>query len=142
MHVRHSDILAAQEVENVSEAHIENKVWREDVIEAQAERRIFERFPAKLDARLFFGNMIYAGRITDLSQSGMFINTKVGFPVNSEFFMVVLVDGRTLKIPVRVKRRVKTDKAYSPINESGIGVELMNSSQKYMEFIENFKSVI
>ncbi len=139
MHIRHEEIIATQYVKN--ETDNENKVWREDVLEVQADRRAYERFPAKINARLFFGNLIYTGKITDLSQSGMFVSTRVGFPVNSEFLMVVLVDDRTIKIPVKVRRKVKNENGNSSAN-NGIGVELVESPQQYMDFIDNYKSVI
>ena len=141
MHIRHEKIIATQYVKNQNESDNEKKVWREDVLEVQADRRAYERFPAKIDARLFFGNLIYTGKITDLSQSGMFVSTRVGFPVNSEFLMVVLVNDRTIKIPVKVRRKVKNENGYSSGN-NGIGVELVDSPQQYMDFIDNYKSVI
>jgi hypothetical protein len=69
-----------------------------------ADRRAFERYPANLQARLFYGNTIYSGMITNLSKSGMFVSTRVKFPVNSEFVMVVNLNNRSMKIPVKVRR--------------------------------------
>ncbi len=133
MKVKNSDILAL---------NMEEQVFAENELDSQDEKRAFERFPVKLDARLFFGNLIYSGKVTDLSQGGMFVNTKVKFPVNSEFMMVVLVNKRTVKIPVRVKRREKSENTYNLTARNGIGVELVDSPQMYMDFVDNYKSVI
>jgi Tfp pilus assembly protein PilZ len=102
-------------------------------LKVYAEKRSYERFHTSLDARLFYGKLIYAGKITDLSQKGMFINTKVEFPVNSKFMLVVLLEGRTVKIPIKVIRTSKTDINNDP--ESGIGVELLDTPGLYLDFI-------
>lgn len=102
-------------------------------LNVQAERRAFERFHTNLEARLFYGKLIYAGKITDLSQKGMFINTNIKFPVSSEFMMVVLLDGQTVKIPIKVIRTSKSDINNDP--ESGIGVELLDTPGIYLDFI-------
>lgn len=102
-------------------------------LKSQAERRAYERFHTSLDTRLFYGKLIYAGRITNLSQKGMFIDTKVKFPVNSKFMIVVLLEGQTVKIPIKVTRTLKTDVNDGP--ESGIGVELLDTPGLYLDFI-------
>lgn len=105
-------------------------------LQLKTDRRAYERYPAKLEARLFFGNLIYTGMITDLSLKGMFISTKVGFPVNSEFMMIVLVNERAMKIPVKVRRRVNGEGHYSA-GMSGIGVELLGAPQNYAQFVDS-----
>ncbi|HDH06080.1 MAG TPA: PilZ domain-containing protein [Nitrospirae bacterium] len=104
------------------------------------DRRAFERFPANLDARLFYGNLIYAGMVTNLSRNGMFVSTRVKFPVNSEFMMVVLLDNRTIKIPIKVRRRVKKEKGYYSKMDNGIGVELLETPQNFIDYVVTRKS--
>ncbi|MBI4683480.1 MAG: PilZ domain-containing protein, partial [Nitrospirae bacterium] len=76
---------------NKKEIKTASRVNDNDILTAQVEKRACERYPANLQARLFFGNMIYSGMVTNLSKNGMFVSTKVRFPVNSEFMMVVLL---------------------------------------------------
>ncbi|NOZ69284.1 MAG: PilZ domain-containing protein [Deferribacteres bacterium] len=98
-----------------------------------AERRACRRIPANLQARLFYGNLIYTGTVTNLSEKGMFISTKVRFPVNSVCIMLVLVNGQVVKIPVKVRRTAAREGAYSP--DSGMGVELVNAPQNYLDYV-------
>jgi DUF4097 and DUF4098 domain-containing protein YvlB len=104
------------------------------------ERRAFERFPAKLQARIFFGNMVYTGVITNVSRNGMFISTKMGFPMDVVFMTVILLDNNsTVDIPVKVKRTVKINDCNGDV-KCGLGVELLNPPQKYLEFISKYES--
>ncbi|MBI4848783.1 MAG: PilZ domain-containing protein [Nitrospirae bacterium] len=104
------------------------------------ERRTVERLPAKLPARLFYGTIVYTGTVANLSENGMFICTKVQFPVDSMFIVVVLQDGQTFKLPIRVKRVAKPSADHACIEENGIGVELVNPPQDYLEFVSKCKS--
>ncbi|MBI5408485.1 MAG: PilZ domain-containing protein [Nitrospirae bacterium] len=104
------------------------------------ERRSVERLPARLQARLFYGNMIYSGIVANLSEKGMFICTRINFPIDSVFVVIVLRNGQTFKFPVKVRRFTKSNNNhYGCIEESGIGVELLNTPQDYLEFINKCK---
>lgn len=98
-----------------------------------AEKRTYERFYTSLDVRLFYGKLIYTGKVTNLSQGGMFINTNIKFPISSEFMMVMLLGGKTVKIPIKVVRRSKSDDNNDP--EKGMGVELLDIPAVYLDFI-------
>ena len=102
----------------------------------QVERRAHERYSADLDARLFYGNLIYSAKVTDVSRKGMFIKTNIGFPVNSEFMMVFLIDGLTMKMPVKVRRKTAAKRCSDADAMSGIGVELLDCSTRYMDFVD------
>ena len=104
------------------------------------ERRGHDRYPANLQARLFYGNMIYSGMVTNISQSGMFVNTQIDFPVNSQFVMVVLLNERTLKVPVKVKRTAGRDDNNYSRPDSGIGIELLDIPQNYLDYVGACKS--
>lgn len=108
-------------------------------LQVKVDRRACERYPANLKARLFYGNLIYAGMVTDLSLKGMFVSTKVGFPVNSEFMMVLMLNDRTMKFPVKVRRRIHKEDHYST-KRSGIGVELLDAPKNYAEYIRSCDS--
>jgi Tfp pilus assembly protein PilZ len=115
-------------------------IMHDEQLDTQSERRAYERFPDNLQARLFFGNMIYAGKVTNLSKKGMFVSTNVRFPVNTEFMMVVLLNNRTLKLPIKVRRSVKRESAYNSRRDCGIGVELLDAPQNYLDYIGTRKS--
>ncbi len=112
----------------------------DEQLDNQMERRAHERFPDNLQARLFFGNMIYSGKVTNLSKKGMFVSTNVRFPVNTEFMMVVLLNNRTLKLPIKVRRSVKRESAYNSRTDCGIGVELLDAPQNYLDYVGTRKS--
>ena len=76
------------------------------------DRREYERVNTNFRAQYFFGNALYTGEITNLSEKGMYINTKLCFPFESKFeILIPLVQG-VLKVPVRVSRIIKTDDFY------------------------------
>ncbi len=123
-----------EEKKNSSGVSVEGK------LDLQIERRACERFPANLQARLFYGNMIYSGMITNISKNGMFLKTKVPFPVHSEFMVVILLKDRTVKLPIKVRRRVAGESNYCFNTDRGIGVELLNTPQNYLDYVGNCKS--
>ena len=110
------------------------------MLTTQLEKRAFERFPANLQARLFFGNMIYSGMVTNLSKNGMFVSTKVKFPVNTEFMMVVLLNNRTLKMSIKVRRAINKEGYFHSEMDSGIGIELLDTPQNYLDYVGTRKS--
>ncbi len=100
------------------------------------ERRSRERLPSNVKARMLYGNIFYTGVVTDLSEKGVFVNTKMNFPLNTVFILVVLVNNKTLKILSRVKRSLRTD--YDQTSDhSGMGIELLSPPLEYMEFIRD-----
>jgi len=106
--------------------------------ESSMEQREHERMSALMQARIFYGNMVYTGTVTNLSEDGMFIDTSLHFPVDSVFDTVVLQNGHTVIIPVRVKRTVASFS--QDIEAEGIGVEVVTPPQNYLEFVGKCKS--
>lgn len=93
------------------------------------EKRAFKRIPANIDARFFYGNTFYSGVIRNLSDHGMFIDTKKSLPSDSMFVVILREDNDLLKVTVKVKR--------FPTNSDsclGMGVELIGTSSGYVEF--------
>lgn len=104
------------------------------------ERRVCERLFAELQTRILYGDIIYTGTVTNLSEEGMFIRTRAHFPENTVFDVVVRQNGQTLKITVEVKRTAKPF-AYNIGNqEHGIGVTLINPPHDYLEFVEKCRA--
>jgi hypothetical protein len=99
------------------------------------ERRTFERLYAKLQAKLYYGGNIYTGTVTNLSENGMFISARMNIPVDSMFPIVLMQNGQSFKIDVRVRRTVKSSGHHIETEDSGIGVMLLNPPQDYLEFV-------
>ncbi len=87
-----------------------------------------------MDARFFYGNLFYSGTILNISEKGMFINTKRFFPSESMLVVLMRVDTSLLKVIARVKRMVKSN-----LDDEGIGVELLSPSAAYREFVHGLK---
>lgn len=104
------------------------------------EKRSCARFAAHLQARLFYGNMVYTGIITNLSDSGMFICTKMKFPVDSVLITVIQEGDHTVKLPVKIRRTFKSDHDGGYIEDSGLGVELLNPPKEYAEIVSKYRS--
>jgi hypothetical protein len=99
------------------------------------QKRAFERIPVSLEGRFFCGNTIYSGVITDVSENGIFISTRMCFPYNSIFELMIPIGEKVLKVPVRVSRMAKTDEFYS-----GMGVKILGKVPDYLEFVRELKS--
>jgi Tfp pilus assembly protein PilZ len=104
------------------------------------EKRKFERLEASLDTRMLYGDMIYTARVMDLSESGMFVSTKLNFAVDAVVMIVVQLEDDTIKVPVKVRRNVKADAALNPGSRNGMGVEVLERSDDYLEYIRRFRS--
>ena len=102
------------------------------------ERRAHDRLPSKLQARLIYGNLFYAGSVTNFSEKGVFVKAKMNLNVNSVFVIVLLVSDRIVNLLGKVKRTVKPFDHKKNI-ESGMGIELVNPPVQYLEFVKEQK---
>ena len=99
-------------------------------------RRAFERITVKIPVKFYFGDNNYSGTVKNLSKNGMFIDSNnLCSPFDSEFNVIFPVHDEVLNIPVRICRITKTEGCYD-----GIGVALLNPSQKYLEFVGGLRS--
>ncbi|HBH61361.1 MAG TPA: hypothetical protein DDX85_06420 [Nitrospiraceae bacterium] len=106
------------------------------------EKRAFQRLSVNLQSRLFYGNMVYTGIVTNISENGMFISTKMSFPVDSVFIAIILLDTQTLSIPVKIRRTVKAAEHSSLNEDCGIGVGLLNTSKEYLDLVSKTKAAV
>jgi len=106
------------------------------------EKRAFQRLPVNLQSRLFYGNMVYTGTITNLSENGMFISTKMSFPIDAVFIAVILLDDHTLSIPIRIRRTVRAAEQSTDTEDCGIGVGLLNPSKEYLDFVSDTRAAL
>lgn len=98
------------------------------------EKRAFERLPVNLQARLFYGNIIYTGEVADISEGGMFIRTRINFPVDSLILTVILLVDDTLKVPVKVRRTASSNNDPDK-HMDGVGVEVFEPQQNFLNYI-------
>lgn len=98
-------------------------------------KRTTARIPSSLIVKFIHrGSMCY-GLITDLSESGMRINSGVCLPSNSSLKLMLPLKDGVLELPVKVRRLVKTDAFYDIM-----GVEVLKPSKQYLKIVESFKS--
>lgn len=116
------------------------KVWGDGMLNVKTDRRAHDRIPAKTQVRFFYGNRVYAGRVLDISEKGMFISTDMCLPVHSRLEIMMLVDGKVVNIPVTVRRTVNEYNTGGETANSGMGVELTRSVQEYVHYLSNLKS--
>lgn len=98
------------------------------------EKRSSERIDTNVEVNFNCGNSIRHGTVTNLSARGMFIYTKIEFPFDLSFDLHLNLENKMIRTPVTVKRIARTDNYYG-----GIGVELLNPSRNYLEFINRLK---
>ena len=93
------------------------------------ELRVFERVNSTVKAELYFDNGVYEVTVRNLSRNGLYIDTDICPPCESNIVVVLTLDDNYLLLRGKVKRTVN-------INElSSIGVELFNPSQNYIKYI-------
>ena len=98
------------------------------------QRRTFERIPVDFKVRYFCGDNACKGTVTDLSENGMFIDTTIDFPFDSNFKLVLPLDDEVINISAIIKRVVKSRGIYK-----GIGVELVNPPENYLQFVNELR---
>jgi hypothetical protein len=114
-----------------------SKVWGDGMFNVRTDRRSSERIPVTVPARFFCGNKVYEGKVTDISENGMFVATDMRLPKNSRIDIMILVNNKVVTIPVSVKRTVNPDIRQDMTSDSGVGVELVQVPQKYADFVKS-----
>ena len=99
------------------------------------ERRAFRRVPVNIDARFTYSNMFYAGMIANLSETGMFINTRQSLPIGTHIVVMIRDGSELTKVFVEIQR-VENSHKYS----DGIGVKLVSPSKDYLGLVKDLKT--
>ena len=90
------------------------------------------RIPIRLDVKCFWGGKEYCGSVTNLSETGMFIDTEgMCLPEGSQFEVMLSLKEEDLHLPVKLNRSVKTD------GHCGMGVEILHPSAPYKDYVES-----
>jgi len=117
-------------------------------------KRAHQRIPANIKIsyihqHLGFRKNLYNGTIKNLSEKGMFISTNNYFPRNSKIellipvkktFLGISTKKQCIYIPTNIMRIV-WKLASSNDSCEGIGIELSNPTQCYLDFVGSFKFV-
>ena len=99
------------------------------------ERRLFRRIPVNIDVSFSYSNMFYSGIITNLSETGMFINTRQSLPIGTILVVIIRRESELTKVFVKVKRMERSHNDYE-----GIAVKLISPSEVYSGLVKDFKT--
>lgn len=103
------------------------------------EKRSFERITVKLQARLYWGNKVYPGTVSSLSEKGMFIRTRMSPPFNAVIEVVIDKSKGFFKFPGNVRWSVQVNCLDNAGKDNIMGVELMDVPPDYLEFVKELK---
>lgn len=79
---------------------------------------------------IFHGDVIIAATMNNGSEKGMYVESSGAFPLDTILKIIIpLTNDELLEVPVRVVRLTKTG------DYEGMGVELLNVSFKYTDFL-------
>ena len=98
------------------------------------QRRAHERIPVDLKVRYFLGDTACNGTVKNLSEKGMYINTVIDFPFDSNFELILPLNDEVMKISVVIRRVVKSKEGYE-----GMGVELLEPPDNYLRFVNELR---
>ena len=99
------------------------------------ERRSFRRVPVNIDMRFFYSNMYYSGKISNISETGIFINTRQRFLIGTILVLMIRNESEYIRVFVKIKRMKR-----SHGNFDGIGVKLVSPSKGYSGFVKDLKT--
>ncbi len=94
------------------------------------------RFTKRLEVRFTSGGLSFTGILSNLSESGLFIRTNRGFAPGTVIDIeLVMPDGRKSRLKANVVRTIKT-----PLSslKNGMGVELIEKDETYIDFLRSF----
>lgn len=93
------------------------------------QRRTCERIPVNISVRLVLGNMFYAGTMTNISETGVFLQTKLTPPPQA-MFTILVQNGNSL---LQFFARVKWVNGSNDLTK-GMGAEIINPSNNYLDY--------
>lgn len=95
-------------------------------------KRFYERVHTSLDVKLICDRKVHSGVVTNISRNGMCINSDLPNPSEMKSCEVMIHwHKEVMKVPVKVLRVIRSDET-----SEGMGVELIQSPKKYLEFVD------
>ena len=108
------------------------------------DKRVSERLDVNMNIKYLLWNPLfwkhqYSGSIKNISESGMYLDTKtIYFPLDSLIEIYIPDKKETIRLPIKanniVWRNILSDNSCK-----GIGIEFKNPPKEYMEFIDKLK---
>jgi hypothetical protein len=93
------------------------------------EKRAVQRIPVGIEFHCC--SIDCFGTIMNMSEGGMFLRSKkIQFPIETQFKIFIPLKDNLLSVHVKINRMTKTNGYYD-----GIGIEIVNPSQKYLNYI-------
>jgi len=100
--------------------------------------RGFERIQVLINITITCENSVEAGTLMNLSEKGMFIrmNGKLP-PPHPDVEAIIPIKEEKIQVPARIIRTETINDLYQ-----GIGVEIVNPSQRYLDFLDHLLAVL
>jgi len=100
--------------------------------------RTVDRIPVLIDVKINYDKSVYMGTLMNISESGMFIRTnKMPSPLQSQIEISILLNEEVICVSGKLVREENIRGYYN-----GIGVEVLNPPQNYIDFIDNLLTVL
>ena len=59
----------------------------------------------------------------------------MSFPLDSVLLTVVMINGKSIDIPIKIRRKAQSSNTAAGFVDSGMGVGLLNPSRKYLDYV-------
>jgi hypothetical protein len=100
--------------------------------------RTVDRIPVLIDVKINYDKSVYIGTLLNISESGMFIRTnKMPSPLQSQIEISILLNEEVIRVSGKLIREESIRGYYN-----GIGVEVLNPPQNYIDLIDNLLTVL
>ncbi|MBI5097903.1 MAG: PilZ domain-containing protein [Nitrospirae bacterium] len=100
--------------------------------------RTFDRIPVLIDIKINCNNMVVTGTLINISEHGMFIRTnRMPSPIQSQIDITIPLKDESIHISGKIVREENIQGYYN-----GVGVEVLNPPQNYLDFIDNLITVL
>jgi Tfp pilus assembly protein PilZ len=100
--------------------------------------RVFDRVPVLIKVTFNSSHSVYTGTLVNLSEKGMFIRTnKIPSLSDPKIEVIIPLDKEKIQVSGRLIRTENIRGYYH-----GIGVEILNPPQRYLDFLDNLLAVL
>lgn len=94
-----------------------------------------KRFPVMFRARLFWGDRSYPGVVSNVSEGGMHIRTKMSPPHDTVLEVMIKVGKGSMTFPSNVRWSVRGTNIYNSDGEHVMGVEFLDVPHGYRKLL-------
>lgn len=100
--------------------------------------RTFDRIPVLIDVKISCNNMVVTGTLINISENGIFIRTNsIPSPLQSQIDITIPLKDESIYVSGKIVRK-ENIQGYN----NGVGVEVLNPRQNYLDFIDNLITVL